>query len=123
MRTLLAGLTFLAIMNTAPAQDSLQILSPKDEPRKMLYRYLQGEAQKHFEARKKLVASLDTPEKIRKRQEELKAKFIESIGGFPKKTPLNANVVSMVKGDGFIVEKVIYESRPNHHVTANFYLP
>jgi dienelactone hydrolase len=95
----------------------------QDEPRKMLYRFLQAEAQKYFDARRKIVASLDTPEKIHKRQADLKAKFIESIGGFPEKTPLNGKVVGTVKGDGFIVEKVIYESRPNHHVTANFYLP
>ena len=25
--------------------------------------------------------------------------------------------------DGYTIEKVIYESRPNHHVTANLYLP
>src|SRR5207302_10710211 len=36
---------------------------------------------------------------------------------------LNAKVVGALKGDGFRVENVIYESRPNHHVTANFYLP
>src|SRR5258708_7406280 len=107
MRTALAGLTLFTFINAASTQEPLQILTPKDEPRKMLYKFLQGEAQKHFDARKKLVASLDTPEKIYKRQAELKAKFIESIGGFPKKSPLNANVVGTVKGDGFIVDKVI----------------
>ncbi len=28
-----------------------------------------------------------------------------------------------MQGDGFTIEKVIYESRPDHHVTANLYLP
>ena len=119
MRTALAIVLFFGPLLGLRAQ----ILPEKEEPRKMLYRFLQAEAQKHFDARKKLVASLDTPEKIHKRQEELKAKFIESIGGFPKKSPLNARVVGTLKADRFSVEKVIYESRPNHHVTANFYLP
>ena len=109
---------------TLLAQDKLQILAAEHEPRKMLHAFLLTEAQKHFDARKKLVAQLKTPDEIQKRQRALKAKFIEAIGGFPdKKSPLNAKVVGMLKGDGFRVEKVIYESRPSHHVTANLYLP
>jgi dienelactone hydrolase len=105
---------------------SLGIAAPlfAQEPRKMLHAFLIGEAQKHFDARKKVVAALKTPEDIQKRQRALRAQFIEAIGGFPeKKSPLNAKVVGILKGDGFRVEKVIYESRANHHVTANLYLP
>ena len=40
-----------------------------------------------------------------------------------KKTPLNAKVVGTLKADGFRVENVIYESRPDHQVTANLYIP
>src|SRR5205823_11542864 len=36
---------------------------------------------------------------------------------------LNARVVGTDKRDGYRVERVIYESRPNHHVTAALYLP
>ncbi|MBI2807361.1 MAG: acetylxylan esterase [Planctomycetes bacterium] len=105
------------------AQDKMTILSPDQEPRTMLRRFLLAETQKHFDARKKTVAALKTPDDIHKRQAELKAKFIAAIGGFPKKTPLKGKVVGTLKGDGFVVENVIYESRPNHHVTANFYIP
>ena len=91
MRTSQIGLTILAIalpLLKLHAQEPMQILSAKDEPLKMLYKFLQAEAQRRFDARRKLVASLDTPEKIAKRQAELKARFIESIGAFPGKTPL-----------------------------------
>src|ERR1700692_3643912 len=121
MRTF--SLVLLLFATPAFAQDKLQILAPEQEPRKMLYKFLRAEAQKHFDARKKRVADLATPEQIHQRQAELKAKFIDAIGGCPKKTPLNAQVVGKLKGDGFRVENVIYESRPNHHVTANLYLP
>ncbi len=121
MRTF--SLVLLLFATPAFAQDKLQILLPESQPRKMLYRFLMGEAQKHFDARRKIVADLKTPEQIQQRQAELKAKFIDAIGGFPKKTPLNAQVVGTLKGDGFHVENVIYESRPHHHVTANLYLP
>lgn len=121
---IIAGLS-LALLAVTPlcAQEKLLILAADQEPRKMLHAFLLGEAQKHFEARRKLVAQLKMPEEIHKRQAELKAKFIDAIGGFPAKTPLNATVVGTLKGDGFRVEKVIYESRPNHHVTASFYVP
>ncbi|MCI0379824.1 MAG: acetylxylan esterase [Gemmataceae bacterium] len=91
--------------------------------RQMLNRYLFGEAKKHFDERRKVVANLKTPAEIEKRQKALRARFIDALGGFPEKTPLNAQVVGTLKADGFRVEKLIYESRPNHHVTANFYIP
>jgi dienelactone hydrolase len=99
------------------------VFKPEDQPRKMLYLYLQGECGKAFEARRKDVAALRTPDDLLRRQESLRAKFIEALGGFPEKTPLNARVAGTVKGDGFRIEKVIYESRPEHHVTGNLYLP
>jgi cephalosporin-C deacetylase-like acetyl esterase len=108
------------------AQEDLTVLKSGPDgvpPRKMLYTYLQGQAQKHFEARRQVVAALKTPEDVRRRQEELKAKFIESLGGFPEKTPLNPRVVGKEQRDGYRIERVVYESRPNHHVTAVLYLP
>src|SRR5207302_2240253 len=93
------------------------------EARHMLYAYLQAEAKKHFDARRQVVAQLKTPQDVYQRQAFLKNKFLEALGGFPEKTPLNDRVVGTLRGDGFRVEKVIYESRPNHHVTANLYLP
>src|ERR1051325_7043119 len=124
MRALLAGLILFVGVMSVRAEEKLQILTPEQEPRTLLRRFLLNEAQKHFDVRKKTVAALDTPEKIHKRQAELKAKFLAAIGEFPdKKTPLNPKVIGTLKADGFRVEKVIYESRPNHHVTANLYIP
>jgi cephalosporin-C deacetylase-like acetyl esterase len=105
------------------AQDDLRVLPDNADTRKMLYNYLLKECQKQFDARRKLVAGLKAPEEIRKRQADLRAKFVAALGGFPQKTPLNARVVGKLQGDGFHVEKVIYESQPDHHVTANLYLP
>ncbi len=122
MRLLVAACLLLTPA-AAVAQEQLHVLPPEPEPRKMLYRFLQAEAQKHFDARKALVAALHTPEQIQRRQGQLKAKFLEAIGPLPPRTPLNAKVVGVVRGSGFRVEKVVYESRPEHQVTANFYIP
>jgi DNA-binding beta-propeller fold protein YncE/dienelactone hydrolase len=110
----------------AAKEEDLTVLKTGPEgvpPRKMLSTFLKAECQKHFDARKKAVAELKTPDDVKKRQHDLREKFIAALGGFPEKTPLNAKVVGTIEGDGYRIEKVIYESRPNHHVTANLYLP
>src|SRR5262245_35747882 len=95
-----------------------------DEPGpEMLYTFLQKEARKHFDARRKVVESLKTSEDVRKRQQELRRLFIDSLGGLPERTPLKPQVVGRKNCDGYPLERVIYESRPEHHVTAVFYLP
>jgi len=47
-----------------------------------------------------------------------------SLGPFPERTPLHAAVTRRFDyGDGFILEDVVFESRPGLVVTANLYLP
>jgi len=41
----------------------------------------------------------------------------------PEKTPLNPVVTGTVEHDGFVVEKLYFQSRPGLYVTANFYRP
>jgi cephalosporin-C deacetylase-like acetyl esterase len=121
MRSCIVALLLLAV--PARGADDLVVLAGKAAPREMLRGYLLAEAKKHFDARRALVAALKTPSQIRKRQEELRAAFRAALGDFPERTPLKARVVGKLRRDGYTVEKVIYESRPEHHVTASFYLP
>ncbi len=114
--------TVLAILLFVPQED-LTVLRAEDQPKKMVQNYLLAECQKHFDARRKEIAALKTPADVKRRQEDLRAKFVEALGGFPEKTPLNGRVVGKADRDGYRIEKVIYESRPNHHVTAVLYLP
>jgi dienelactone hydrolase len=89
----------------------------------MVSRYLRAEADAALERRRQNLESLKTPEQLAEYQRRLKEFFIEQLGGFPERTPLNAQVVGRIPGDGFRVEKVIFESRPKHHVTAIVFLP
>lgn len=124
-RLLLPLILSLVLVEAAGAQDPLTVLPASKEhpPRKMLHNYLLAEAQKHFDARRAEIAALKTAGDIAKRQSLLRTKFIEALGGFPEKTPLNARTVGKEQRDGYSVERVIFESRPNHHVTATLYLP
>jgi dienelactone hydrolase len=97
---------------------------PQQQPfDEMLHRYVLDQAQQHFDARRKVVSALKTPADIARRSADLRAFFLRSLGDMPERTPLNPRVVGTTKGTGYRVEKVIFESRPSYHVTANLYMP
>ena len=59
-----------------------------------------------------------------RRQREVRQFFLKSLGGLPPAgTPLHARFAGKVAGDGFTIEKIIFESRPDAFVTTNLYLP
>jgi cephalosporin-C deacetylase-like acetyl esterase len=93
------------------------------EPGEQLYEYLKRLAEVAFARRQAAYEALQTTEQIAAYQERLRQSFIESLGGFPERTPLNARAVGELPGDGYRIEKIIFESQPDHHVTAALYLP
>ncbi len=126
MRSLTLLTCLLMAITPALADEGLTVLGEAPDsgpPRAMLSRFLIGEAGKAFEARRSAVAAIKTPDDLARRQRELKARFLQAIGDLPEKTPLNASVVGTDVREGYRVERVIYQSRPEHHVTALFYLP
>lgn len=92
-------------------------------PRSMLQNYLRGLATAALDRRAVAYDALKTPQDIAAYQQRLRAFFIRQLGGFPDRTPLNARVTGRLDGDGYRIEKVIYESLPGYAVTANLYLP
>ena len=127
----LSFLSLPAIADDGPLKPSdLQVLKPvgidgadPTPAHGWLYRDLVKQAQGHFSARRRAIAAIKTPEDIARRQKELRAFFLRSLGDLPERTPLNPRVVGTLPRDGYRVEKVIFESRPGHHVTANLYIP
>lgn len=68
--------------------------------------------------------ALEGIEELKARQSYVREKFIEATGGLPySETPLNAKVTGVVACEGFKIENIIYESRPNVFVTSNLYIP
>ena len=95
---------------------------------RMMQRALFAELDRVTALRNDGIAERKTTDAIQAHNRKLRAKFIEAIGGLPKPTrpgaPVTgARVTGIVKRDGFTVEKVIFESRPHHHVTAALFLP
>jgi dienelactone hydrolase len=56
-------------------------------------------------------------------RDSARARFRQVLGPLPKRTPLKAQVTGKLEREGSRIEKIIYESTPNHHVTANLYVP
>lgn len=66
--------------------------------------------------------SRDDWEKLRPRWKE-EYFYMLGLWPMPEKTPLRATVTGTLSGNGYVVEKLHYQSRPRLYVTANLYRP
>jgi len=103
--------------------DDFSVFSPDDLPAEILRSYLLKESDKLLETRRVEVQSLETPEALAERIERVRRDWMDALGPFPERTPLQGRTLGMLQADGYRIERVVYESRPEHHVTANLYLP
>ncbi len=93
-------------------------------PAATLDEYLTAQAMRQLQERSARVAGLRTPEEIRRRQEEIRAKVLAALGGFPGvKTELKPRITGTLDRGDYRVEKLVFESLPGFHVTANVYVP
>lgn len=69
--------------------------------------------------REALKTKADAEAYVRSAQERIRGCF----GPLPEKTPLNAKVTKTTDRDAYRIENIVFESRPNYHVTGNLYLP
>lgn len=91
----------------------------------LFHNYLLEELDSTTSIRKQKVENaLISKEKMQKRQKELRTRYLELLGDFPAKTPLHPVITGTINSnDGYTIEKLHFQSIPNHHVTANFYIP
>lgn len=55
--------------------------------------------------------------------ENARSRIAAAFGPMPEKAPLNARTTGIIDRDTYVIEKVIFESRPQFFITANLYLP
>src|SRR5688500_11921974 len=114
----------LAVASTTTRAEDLTVLQPTTKaPMAMLQTWLE---QQCFVARDRRTAAYEkvkTPEQIAVWQKERREFFVQQLGGFPERTPLNAQTVATLDRGDYRIEKVIFESEPQHHVTALLFLP
>ncbi len=67
--------------------------------------------------------AIRTPEDLERRNRFVREKVREMVHGFPQRTPLEARTVRVLERDGWRVETVMFQSRPDFWVTGNLYVP
>jgi cephalosporin-C deacetylase-like acetyl esterase len=116
----------LLINSVTISKENLQVLPDTIDgvkPAEMMKRYLLSQAEEKFEKWKADYEQRKTPEQITEYQKHIRGKFLESIGPFPRRTPLKPRITGEVHRNGYKVEKIIFESQPKHYVSAILFLP
>ncbi len=110
------------------AVNSVAVAQPLGDPDRgqpgdrMIQNYLLGETEKLHARFTTDVESLDAWED---RRAEYKRQYLYMLGLWPtpNKTPLRATVTGTLRGDGYVVDMLHYQSKPRLYVTANLYRP
>jgi cephalosporin-C deacetylase-like acetyl esterase len=88
-----------------------------------LYRHVLHLAERQLDQREDGLRLLATEGHWLDRQSFVRRTLREISGRFPERTPLEARITGTIRGDGFTVEKLIFESLPGYHVTAAVFVP
>ncbi len=103
---------------------TLLAVGPDSSPQVEFNRYLTQLARADLAQREATIAAIETREQAEKRKTDVRETVLRLIGGLPDKPgPLHAQVVGTLHEDGFHVERLIYDSLPDFHVTADLYVP
>ena len=123
MRTfLLLLLAALAACAAAHAQGSPNVLDWKANT--TLTSYLTQQLHAQYAGRAaELARAAQSAAGAASYRDSVRARCRQVLGPLPGRTPLRAQVVGQLARPGFRIEKIIYESTPHHHVTANLYVP
>jgi dienelactone hydrolase len=118
------GLLLLARPVSAAPAPLFPPLGPEETPRARLTRALTTLGHAQLGARFEITDRITTRPALEKRRAVVKATLLRLFSGLPTaRTPLRPRVVGRLEREGFIVDKVIFESQPGFLVTANLYLP
>jgi len=89
-----------------------------------LSRYLRGRAADHFAAERDEKRGIDSQREFEARRERVRDRFLSVIGGLPERPDdLAVETRGVLTRDGYAVERIVFESLPDFHVTANCYVP
>ncbi len=88
-----------------------------------LKHYLNSEIEQSWQRWKNNFEDEHFREKYGIYSQKLVSHFLNAIGKLPERTPLNPQITGVIKKNGYIIEKIIFESRPRFYVTALLFLP
>jgi dienelactone hydrolase len=92
-------------------------------PASMLAWHLNEENLRLLAERESIVAQTVSKDDWLKRRDEIRATLKRIVGPFPERSGLNTKISRIIQRDGYRVEKLVYESLPEFHVTAALFIP
>ncbi len=98
-------------------------MEPLNRFPQVMQEYLVGRVRAISDANRERILGMRSKKAALAYQDELRRAMRRVFGRYPRRTPLNPEVVGTFQRDGYRVEKIIFESRPNFPVTANLYVP
>jgi dienelactone hydrolase len=124
MRYVLGVLVAIAVAsNVAASLGQTQPASAKGLPGdEMMKEYLAAEALRLDSGFLQGIKTADDWQKLRGRLRE-EYLYMLGLSPMPERTPLKTTVTGTLTGDGFVVEKLHFQSRPGLYVTGNLYRP
>ncbi len=106
----------------AQSSDSYKVFDEKSDT--LQNTYFLNRLNNQFNLRRaELQKALKSKKKLLKRQEAIRKWYSEKVGQLPPKTQLNPAFSDKVEMGTYTIQKVAFESKPNHHVTGLFYVP
>ena len=73
--------------------------------------------------RRETLAAIRNKDELTQLQEKVRRVMLTGIGAFPERTPLNPRLTGEIAHDDYVIEKIVFESRPEYYVTVNLYRP
>ncbi|MBK9168662.1 MAG: acetylxylan esterase [Bryobacterales bacterium] len=121
-------LAIVALCTTAAAQNVSDLdfygsLTEARHLRSALANHLKQQAHARLAERRAMAENLTTQAGIDARRREVREGMLAAIGGLPERTPLDPRVTGTIERPHYRIEKIVFESRPGFHVTANLYVP
>jgi hypothetical protein len=87
------------------------------------YQYLADQAYVLLEKRAESINGLSSLSEVENKQQMIRKAFMDVVGPFPEKAPLNAKVLRVIKKDGYSIEHILIESQPGFFVTSMLFIP
>ncbi len=113
---------FFSGMVSAQNVDSYKVLGEKSDT--LQNTYFLNRLQIQFDQRREdLKNAMKSEKKLLLRRDHMRNWYSEKVGLLPPKTPLNPELSPKVDLNTYTIQKVTFESKPNHHITGLFYLP
>jgi hypothetical protein len=109
-----------------PPPEAFQVLRLPDRGPRMtpFLRHQLDRAWKEDDERRRSFEAVRTESDLLALQGAIRGRLLEIVGGLPEeRTPLNAQIAGTIPGDGYRIDKIVFESLPGLHVTALLYVP